>query len=194
MNIKIDFYLIVSIVILTFFRQVETFLIFYLFVALHELAHIFVAYILKIKVLEVSFLPFGVNAKFDFSKHKYKEILISSAGPIFSISMTFLLKDFFIQNIFIFLINMIPIYPLDGGRILKNIIILIFGAYNGTKIYNILLRIFIIILAIINITLVVILKNYRFLFVSLYIFQIASEEIKKDKIRENLTKLLNIEI
>ena len=77
MNIKIDLYLIISFLILTFFRQIDVFLSFYIFVILHELAHILVAFILKIKVLEISFLPFGVNAKFDFGKSKLKEIVVA---------------------------------------------------------------------------------------------------------------------
>ena len=123
MNIKIDLYLIISFIILTFFRQIDVFLSFYIFVILHELAHILVAFILKIKVLEISFLPFGVNAKFDFDKSKLKEIVVASAGPIFSLCMYFIFEEFKVQNLFIFLTNMIPIYQLDGGRILKNIII-----------------------------------------------------------------------
>lgn len=191
MNIKIDLYLIISFLILTFFRQIDVFLSFYIFVILHELAHILVAFILKIKVLEISFLPFGVNAKFDFGKSKLKEIIVASAGPIFSLCMYFMVEKFKIQNLFIFLTNMIPIYPLDGGRILKNVIIFFIGDKQGGMLYNHLLKIFIILLIIVNLVLIVFLKNYQFIFVSIYVIQLAGDEIKKDKIKEKVWKILN---
>ena len=45
-----------------------------------------------------------------------------------------------------------------------------------------------------NIILIVFQKNYRFIFVSLYIFQIVGDEIKKDRIRVQIKELLNIDI
>lgn len=193
MNIKLNIYLVFSIVILIFFRQAEQFLIFYFFIFLHEIAHIFVAKILRIKIIDVSLLPFGVNARFDFCDSKIKEILIASAGPIFSFITAITLKKYFIYNMFIFTVNMIPIYPLDGGRILKNIILLIFGNRNGRKIYIIILKIAIILLLIINITFVILFKYYNFIFVSLYIIQLADEEIKKDNLKNKISSLLNVE-
>lgn len=194
MNIKVDIYLIISIAILTFFKQVEPFLYFYLFITLHELAHIIVAIILKIKPIEISFLPFGVNAKFDFQNHKIKEIIIASAGPIFSACTAFILKDFKVQNLFIMIMNLLPIFPLDGGRIFKNIIILAKGLDKGSEIYNYFLKKFLLLMIILNIIVVIIMKNYHFIIVSMYLFQIAGEEIKKDKIRQNINSILNIEI
>lgn len=129
MNIKVDIYLLVSIVILFLFKQLETFLILYFFIILHEAAHIVVATALKIKVKEISFLPFGVNAKFELKNDLKKEIIISCAGPIFSLLVAIMVEEFKFQNLFIFFTNMIPIFPLDGGRILKNSILLIFREY-----------------------------------------------------------------
>ena len=79
MNVKIDIYLIISLNILTIFKQVDSFLILYIFITLHELIHILTAILLRVKVIEVSFLPFGVNAKFDFKNNKIKEIIVASA-------------------------------------------------------------------------------------------------------------------
>ena len=194
MNIKIDIYLIMSLIILTIFKQVESFMIFYTFIMLHELIHIITARVLQIKVIEVSFLPFGVNAKFNFKNNKIKEIIVASAGPIFSLIMSICFEYYKVENLFIFITNILPIYPLDGGRILKNIMKLVLGSNKGIKVYNSILKAAIIVLVIINIILVVYLKNYKFIFVSIYIFQIAGEEIKKDKIRTQIVSTLNIEI
>lgn len=189
MSVKIDLYLILSLAVLIFFKQIETFLIIYTFIILHEMTHVFVALLLKIKVLEINFLPFGANAKFDFGNHRIKEIIVSSSGPIFSLVMACVLKDFRLQNLFILITNMLPILPLDGGRILKNIMILILGENKGIKIYNNLLIAFIILLIILNIIFIVFMKNYRFIFVSIYIIQIAEEEIKKDKFKNRIKNI-----
>lgn len=165
---------------------------FYMFIFLHELAHILVALILKIKLIDVSFLPFGVNARFDFENHKIKEILISFAGPILSLIFALYLPKYRVINLFILITNLIPIFPLDGGRILKNIICLFVGTDKGLKVYKNILKALILILLILNIFMIIFLKNYRFLFVSLYIIQVSSEEIKKEQIRATIQKYLEL--
>ena len=194
MNIKVDIYLIISTIILFLFKELESFLSFYIFVILHEFAHILVAKLLKVKIIDLSFLAFGVNAKFDFKSQKLKESIIAIAGPFLSLILVYFYPKYRIQNLFIFITNMIPIYPLDGGRIFKNIIMRIFGNIKGRKIYNSLLKIFIILLMIVNVILIVFLKNYNFIFFTFYIFQMAGDEIKKDKLRAQLSSILNIEI
>ena len=190
MNVKIDIYLIISLIILFFLKQLDIFLLFYLFVFLHEVAHIIVALILKIKLIDIIFLPFGVNAKFDFEENHVKEIIIALAGPIFSLVSSIYIPKYRIQNLFIFISNIIPIYPLDGGRILKNLMTMLFGECKGTNIYNFLLRVLIIVLLIINIISIIFLKNFKFIFFSMYIIQMAGEEVKKDKLKLEIKKIL----
>ena len=194
MNIKVDLCLIVSIVILLLFKQVEVFLIFYFFIILHEFSHILIAICLKIKPIEISFLPFGVNAKFDFLNHRKREIIVALAGPMFCCLVAYYFPQYRIQNLFIAIMNMMPIYPLDGGRILKNSMILKYGTISASKKYLKVVRMFCILLMIFNIILIVFQKNYRFLFVSFYIFQIVGDEIKKDRIRMQIKEILNLDI
>ena len=71
--------------------------------------------------------------------------------------------------------------------------------YQGIeKRFNILSKASIVIavlfLAILNIVLIVFLKNYNFIFFSMYILQMACEEIKKDKVKEDIIKMLNVDI
>lgn len=193
MNIKIDLYLVISIIILFFFHQSVPFLTFYVFVILHELAHMCMAGFLKIPVKELNFLPFGVNAKFDFGKQQGKEIIVALIGPLFSLLLAYYFPRYRMQNSFICIMNLIPIYPLDGGRILKNILIMILGMNMALKVYHTILRIIIILFIMINIIFFIYLKRYQFLFVTLYIFQMAGEEMKKDKIRMKLKEILNLE-
>ena len=194
MNIKIDIYLILSILILFLFHQASVFLIFYFFVIIHELAHIIMALILKIPVKEVNFLPFGVNAKFDFKNQRKKEILVAITGPIISLCLAYFIPQYRVQNLFIAIMNLIPLYPLDGGRILKNLMILKYGLHKTINKYEQILKTLVILLSILNIWLVIYQKKYQFLFVTIYIIQVAGEELKKDKIRKKVKEILNVEI
>ncbi len=194
MSIKFDFYFFISLICLLFLRQLESFFVFYGFVCLHELAHIVTAIALKIPVKEIVFLPFGVNAKFEFHKKKKKEIIVALAGPLFSVLCAFFCQEYSVQNFFIFLLNSIPIYPLDGGRILKNSMCLLWGNVKGISVYQCFLRAFVILFLIVNIIGIVYLKQYRLLFVSFYILEIAWDEMKKDKWRKQVEKVLNIEL
>lgn len=194
MNITIDFYWILSILFLIFTKQGETYFIFYFFIFLHELAHILMAVLLKVKVEEISFLPVGVNAKFDFKKKKGKEIVVAMAGPVFSLLLAFFFPKYKVENCWIAILNLLPIAPLDGGRILKNTLWLVFGMEKGMERYQAFLRGFLILFVIFSVIQIVFLRNYFMIFSMLYLFQMVKEELKKDRIRRMVKALLNLEI
>lgn len=88
---------------------------------------------MKPEKLEI--MPFGLSISFyvlDDKEYKIKEILVALAGPIMSLALVILggYMDFgyitkqeaVYSNILILLFNLIPLYPLDGGRIIKGII------------------------------------------------------------------------
>ena len=52
------------------------------------------------------------------------------------------------SNLILFLVNLIPVYPLDGGRILKNILHMKIGYFEACKITNAVSNIITIILTV----------------------------------------------
>ncbi|AGB41886.1 Zn-dependent protease [Halobacteroides halobius DSM 5150] len=108
----------------------------FIVVFLHELAHAVIAYKKGVEVNEIELLPFGGVAKFrDLIQLAPKtEFQVSLAGPIFNFilaALTLLLIRyqmiaskqglFFIKlNLIIGIFNLLPIFPLDGGRILRS--------------------------------------------------------------------------
>lgn len=87
------------------------------------------AYILGIEVKEIYIYPLGGISKFnlDLNEKRYREFLILIMGPIFQILGSFILikilpdskKIINIYNLYILGFNLLTIYPLDGGKLLK---------------------------------------------------------------------------
>ena len=81
---------------------------------------------MKVEKLEI--MPFGLSVAFYINFNdkyfKIKEILVALAGPLTSLTLVILSKNIeaVYSNILILLFNLIPLYPLDGGRIIKGIL------------------------------------------------------------------------
>lgn len=183
MSIKIHIYLFLMLAYMFAIGKLDIFICFYLFVIMHEISHILVALILGVDIIDITFLPIGVNARYSEKSSPLKELIISLAGPLASFLFSLLLKkqEFVIMNLCICIFNLVPIYPLDGGRILRNLFVIICGYKKGKKISDTISKVFIIILFFISIISVAYFKNYYILILSVYILFISIDELKKEK-------------
>ncbi len=102
---------------------------------IHEMAHICVAKLFRYPIDEVTVYPFGLSAQISYIGfgNLIQEILILCAGPLTHIFMPYLfyylnqqgyLSYTFLtyvlqMNASILVFNILPIYPLDGGRLLQ---------------------------------------------------------------------------
>lgn len=121
-------------------------LIIYLSVISHECFHLFACFKLGIKADSVSFFPYGANIKINSVVPPLKQIIISLSGPFCSLMLYAagkLLSVFFACgyityftsiNLTLFIFNMLPCMPLDGGEIVRSIISLKKGIINSYKI------------------------------------------------------------
>ena len=131
-----------------FFRTQEL-LWAYFATALHEGAHLIVCCLLKEKPKEFSIGIFGAVLKTEYVESSTKKLLISAAGPVFSLVVfiymyaigiifdinSYGFKFFSLSNLAIGFINLLPLSPLDGGAILKAIFVGIWGIIGGSRIY-----------------------------------------------------------
>lgn len=162
-------------------------------------------------------LPLGFIVSFKIDTKNYnkkilkanlliiKKLIVAIAGPmtnLFLITIFVLLDketllgvqtDLLIYaNILVFIFNMLPIYPLDGGRIIKNITHIFFGKIISLKITNLVSNIFAIILTIITICLCYITKNISYMFMLAYIWVLIIKENKIFKMKIRIYKALKI--
>ena len=135
------FYLFIIIFFITgHFRNIFyfTFLI-----LIHELGHTIMAIIFKIKLNRIELYPFGGHTSLNYliNINIYKELLILLFGPFIQLITTYLIYYlninvsyyFYTYSKFILLFNLLPIYPLDGGKIINIILSYFISFYNSLK-------------------------------------------------------------
>lgn len=124
-KIHILFYLLLFICVLT--GNFKECIIFTSFILVHEIGHITCAYILKWNIEKIVILPFGAITIFNekINKPLKEEFLIAIAGityqSLFYLFLTFfnIKEEVFVIHYFILIFNLLPIYPLDGFKILN---------------------------------------------------------------------------
>lgn len=118
-------------------KNISTFLLFTFVVLTHEYGHYLVAKKCGYKLDSFIIAPYGVNLNYKERGFDSKdEILIALAGPLVNIILSFIVvslwwilpnlynytSDFVNQSLMLGLFNLLPCYPLDGGRIFIGLI------------------------------------------------------------------------
>lgn len=139
-NIHISTYLIMLLSFLAGYFEVVFLTMFSIII--HELGHFITAYLLGLRVSEIRIFMFGGVTVLDesLSVDIKKEVLTLLMGPISQISFVVLVYVIYINgyvgvrtwelfldvNLLLLGFNLLPILPLDGGRLLNNILDLVF--------------------------------------------------------------------
>ena len=161
---------------------------------------------LRPEKLEIMPIGFAVSFKVDTKNYNkkvlksnlltLKKIAISFAGPM--VNLLFMAIFFklipnqilFYINFIIFLFNMMPIYPLDGGRIAKYILFMLKGKKAGFIISHYISNFMAVVFGITILILSIALKNISLIFILVYLLIVEIKENKKYKIKSNLYKIL----
>jgi Zn-dependent protease/CBS domain-containing protein len=113
-------------------------------VLLHEIGHVLLARWYGVRTSEIVMYPIGGISRMESQPKGRQELLISTAGPLVNLVIAIILfatqRDFLpvetlriptdanlieriaIGNLLLGLFNLLPAYPMDGGRILRSVI------------------------------------------------------------------------
>ena len=206
MRIRIDLKILIFLFVFFLTNQIEIYLIIMFFCLLHELGHIIMGIILKMKPEKIELMAFGLSSSFKANSKdgkikikngnllQLKEILIALAGPILSIVLVIIyiyLEPIYItrevaiySNLLIMIFNLLPIYPLDGGRIIKGILHIEFGEKKADILVNKISNIIMILMTIISSITVYYYKNIAIFFICIFLWIILLRENKKINLKE----------
>lgn len=181
MKFKIDLKIFIFLIIFLLTRQIKIYATIMFFAIIHEVGHLIAGVLLGMKPEKMEIKPYGVSISFkilynDYNKKikqgnllEIKKIIVALAGPItnaiiilatWKIEIGVFNKLLIIySNILLILFNLLPIYPLDGGRILNGILHIQFGKRKAEKYVNNISFICLIILTLTGSVLVYSLKN-----------------------------------
>ena len=92
-------------------------------IIVHEFGHFFIAILFGFKVDKIYIYPLGGLTKFSdlINRPLYQEVLVTIMGPVFQIIISIILSRFdrsvLLFNNLLLLFNLLPILPLDGGKL-----------------------------------------------------------------------------
>lgn len=214
MRFRIDLKIFIFLIIFYFTKQIEIYAMIMLFALIHELGHLLAGLLMGMKPEKIELMPFGVSISFKIKVEEYnkkikkgnmleiKKILVALAGPLTNFIIIIIASNINIDlfkaliiiytNFLIMIFNLLPIYPLDGGRILKGILHINFGIKKSEFYTNIISKITVAIITMLSSVLILYIHNIAITLIDMYLwYLVIKEDIiykKKEKILENINQ------
>lgn len=203
-NISLKIFLFVTIFILT--NQIDIYVLLMIFAVLHEIGHLVAGILLGFKPKKINFMPLGFCIQFNIPVEIYnrrllksnilslKKLIIALAGPLVNLILSIIFIalhmniNLIYANTLICIFNLIPIYPLDGGRIIKNTLKIIFGNKKALKLTNVISNVLMIILSMISSVAILYYKNIAIFFIVIYLWIVTIIENKKYNLKNKIYK------
>lgn len=216
MSIKLDLKIFLFLFLFLLTSQLEMYLLLMLFAIIHELGHLAAGLILKFKPEEIKLTPVGLQIQFKVSVEEYKlnnvksytikKAIIALAGPLtnfiiatimiaiaqinIGLQYTYIFSLIVYSNLLIAMFNLIPIYPMDGGRVVKEILSIIFGKKKAYKITYMISKTVLILLTAVASIAILYIHNIAILIIIAYLWYLEIAEIRKYNRRKNIEKML----
>ena len=219
MKFRIDLKIFIFILLFLITNQIKVYAMIMACAIIHECGHLIAGILLGMKPDKMEIKPFGVSIDFNIKRKDYnikikkgnlleiKKIAIASAGPlvngfiifILSIPNLFHISDsdkmlMIFSNITLIIFNILPIYPLDGGRILKGILYFLKGKYKAEKYIYMISYITLVILTTISSIAVLYFKNIAIFLIIIFMWGLQMKETKIYMNKKKLYEMINREM
>lgn len=154
-SIDFSFFLLLSFAV---FYGYKNAVLIVLFSSLHELGHLLFLILIKAYPQRIIVSFYGISMKYNNKISKFYELLVIICGPAVNLILYLILKDDI--NLALLIINLYPVLPLDGGRIVYLL---------SEKISKVITIIFLILLMTISIYLFIFYQIFSVLLITVYL-------------------------
>ena len=167
MQFKVDLKIFLFLILFYITGQLGEYAVIIILAFVHELGHLLAGIILGMKPAKLELKPYGISISFKINPNDYnkkiakgnllelKKAIVACAGPVTNLIIIIITLNLRVNiftslliiysNILLIIFNLIPMYPLDGGRIVKSLIYLFLGKKKAEKYTNNISFIFLII-------------------------------------------------
>lgn len=206
MKIKFNIDIFICLLIAIVTKNIEKYAVFMLFIIIHEMAHLVTGIVLGVKPKRIDVYALGLSLEFySFGHITYKnlrKILIYIAGPLINFAIAIVLiilndktyLDIIYINLILGFFNLLPIYPMDGGRILKQLLTIVKGEKASKIITNKVSNIAVAVITVCYSILILYVHNFAIFMVIIYLWIILIKENKNLKLQLKMYEVLEREI
>lgn len=189
MRIKVDVKIFFIIILYIFMQSTKIFALTFIFILLHELGHLVTGITIGLKIKKINIHISGLSVEFEnYGKQRNaNKIAVDIAGPLINIItlvIAIIIKQEEIAyiNLLLAIVNLLPIYPLDGGQILRTLLRTRFTYKETINYIESISQYTLIILTAIASCYLLIGKNIGIFIAILYLWAIIFKEKRKNKI------------
>lgn len=213
MSIKVDLKIFLFGILFVLTRQIEIYATLMIFALLHELGHLCAGLALGFKPKTIGVNPLGFKIEFHTKIEDYnkkikkgnelclKKLIIALAGPLVNIFITLICllikQDLIISketiiysNLLLAIFNLLPIYPLDGGRLIKECVHIFKGKQEAYRVGNIVSKFTVVILTIITSILILYIHNIAFVLILVYLWYLILKNENEYKLYKRTLEII----